>query len=168
MHRILRLIAYFQELGRKIDLSTLSSRKITQKITYFIQEFGLNLNYAFNWYIYGPYSPDLARESFEIYSFGDPLILYKKDLPELQNREKEILEKIKNFLTEIDTLSINKGEEYWIELLSSVHYLYKHAYPKVNSPDEAWKILNNIKPRKFSKQDLEKAWNFLNKYGLLN
>ena len=168
IERILRLIVYFQELERKIDLSTLSSRKISQKITYFIQEFGLNLNYVFNWYIYGPYSPELARESYEIYSTGDPLISYENELPKLQPPEKEILKKIKNFLDEIQILSAGKDEEYWIELLSSVHYLYKHAYPKVTNPQEAWSILNSVKPLKFSKEDVKTAWSILSKHSLLN
>jgi len=166
MKRVLRLITCFQELGREINLTTLSSRKIYQKITYFIQEFGLNLNYTFNWYIYGPYSPELTREAFEIYSIGDPLSLFKEELPKLKRNEKKILCKVKTFLEEVDKLSRNKEQEYWIELLSSVHYLYKYAFPKAKSLEETWKILNRFKPDRFQMNDVRRALDFLKEHGL--
>lgn len=159
-----RLLTYFRELKRKPDLTTLVSRKIFQKITYFMQEFGVDLNYSFGFYIYGPYSPELANEGFEILS--TPTI-YQKETPKIEPTEKETLTRVKKFLEDVRRISGGKNEDYWLELLSSIHFLAHYSYPKARNPNEAWEVLETLKKKKFQEKDFRKAWDLLEEYGLV-
>ena len=47
-------------------VETFSQRLRSQKIQYFAQVFGISPTYRFNLYLWGPYSPDLANDLFEI------------------------------------------------------------------------------------------------------
>jgi len=153
----LKLLAYFKELGRKPDLATLPSRRVFQKLTYFIQELGLNLGYSFGWYIYGPYSPGLASTGFAILS--QPSI-YEKELPQIEEA-KQVLSRVKEFLNKVDEIRGERDEDYWLELLSSCHFLNHFAYPQAKSSHEAWQTLETYKRGRFSQDDVKKAWDLL-------
>jgi len=50
----------------RFDVDNLESKIKLQKYVYFAREFGLEFPYEFNLYIYGPYSPDLAKDYYSI------------------------------------------------------------------------------------------------------
>ncbi|MCL5101990.1 MAG: hypothetical protein M1544_01370 [Candidatus Marsarchaeota archaeon] len=59
-------IAYLNLLGIKIDSSNFEHRIKAQKLAYIIQKLvGKELYPDFNFYIKGPYSPELAKEYFD-------------------------------------------------------------------------------------------------------
>jgi len=159
----LKLLAYFKELRRKPDLSTLASRRIFQKLTYFVQEMGLNLGYSFGWYIYGPYSPGLASTGFTIVSQQGA---YEKEIPPIEDA-KPVLSRVREFLNSINEICKEKDEDFWLELLSSCHFLNHHAYPQVKNPYEAWQVLEMYKKGRFSQDDVKKAWDILTKYQMV-
>ena len=48
------------------DMSTFGGRLRFQKTVQLLQSFGIDLGYRYNWYIRGPYCPDLAKDGFEL------------------------------------------------------------------------------------------------------
>jgi len=59
------LIAYLNLLGIRINNDSFESRMKAQKLAYIIQSLLGKHLYSFNFYVRGPYSPDLARDYFE-------------------------------------------------------------------------------------------------------
>ncbi len=59
------LIGYLNALGITIDSSSFESRVKAQKLAYILQHILGSRLYAFNFYIKGPYSPELAKDYFE-------------------------------------------------------------------------------------------------------
>jgi len=64
--RVLYLI--FQRLNVKPSASSFDNRKQMQKLVYIVQRAGLSLNFRYNWYLQGPYSPELSPYCYEIAS----------------------------------------------------------------------------------------------------
>jgi len=63
------LLAIFRRLGLDVKISDFDHRLKLQKIVYLLQlhpEFSRYLNYPFSMFIYGPYSPELARVYYNI------------------------------------------------------------------------------------------------------
>lgn len=64
-----------QQIGLKLTLETLGlplrldefdERMAVQKAIYLCQGGGVHLGYRYNWYLRGPYSPDLTRDAFDL------------------------------------------------------------------------------------------------------
>lgn len=160
-----RLLSALQELGKKVDLSSLGSRVVFQKTVYFLQEFGIELGYDFGWYVLGPYSTSLARDAFEIDTIQQALVSIKGFL----DPSHEVSKTMKGFFKDLDEISSEtKPKEYWYELLSSLHFLHNKATPKAESKHEAMVRLSTLKPDKFDPKDTETAWGLLSKYELVS
>ena len=98
--------------GGSID--TFEKRLRSQKIQYLAQVFGISPPYRFNFYVRGPYSPDLANDLYSIYRGG--LTVEKRFVPqELEERFKAF----KKFIEEQSTRQL--------ELLATLHWLIKVA-----------------------------------------
>ena len=52
----------FQAL--RINKETFDERLVSQKKVFLLQEMGVDIGYSYNWYVRGPYSPDLATYIF--------------------------------------------------------------------------------------------------------
>lgn len=48
------------------DMDTFDGRLRFQKTVQILQAFGIDLGYYYNWYLRGPYCPDLAKDGFEL------------------------------------------------------------------------------------------------------
>jgi uncharacterized protein YwgA len=61
-----RLNLFYQTIyGENINMLTgLDYRIKLQKLIYILQSEGIAFDYDFTWYIYGPYSPKLARDGY--------------------------------------------------------------------------------------------------------
>ena len=109
-----RLIAYLNLLGVKIDSDSFASRIRAQKLAYIIQKIiDKQLYDDFNFYIKGPYSPELAREYF---SSRDDFANGNSDYKPI-NEEYEELERIKPLL---GSLSLTD-----LEIVASLLFLRK-------------------------------------------
>ena len=64
-HILLKLILDEIGLGN-LEISDFNSRKILQKKIYLLQLTGIDLGYRYNWYLYGPYCPALASDTFTL------------------------------------------------------------------------------------------------------
>lgn len=110
------------ELGLQPDIRTVQERKTVQKAVYLGQASGVDLGYRYNWYIMGPYSPELTKDYFalgeSLQTDDDRSIDYA-----LQDPVKSRLARVKGILTPPEGVALNKPE--WLELLASVHYLLR-------------------------------------------
>jgi uncharacterized protein YwgA len=139
---------------KEFDSNNFEDRLFAQKICYILQKgFGLDLGYKFKWYVYGPYSSDLATN---LYKINDTSNL---ELIEFKSEENE-----KIFKTAIDFFKITKPNIDEIELFASILYIRKNCNFDM---DETIDALHRRKP-KFSKNEIKKAWDKLNENKLLD
>ena len=139
-----------------------------QKKIYLLQLTGIDLSYRFNWYLYGPYSPALASDTFTLrdeIEYDDEFKDY-----ELNSQTKSKLNPLYTIINLPDTPKTNEPE--WLELLASLHYLKHIAYwAGKDSPefDEVFEKLGQSKPHFRDKRQLaEVAWKKLDEVGLVN
>lgn len=127
------------------NLDSLSNRILLQKKFYLLQRSGINLGFQYNWYVHGPYSPDLTSAAYECMSEGKEAF---QDF-QLHGDVTKIIDKINNL---INLKSSNKIDETsWYELLASYIYLRKE-----NDVETAKNKLVSAKP-KFSLEDANEA-----------
>ena len=97
---------------RPINLDTFPDRLILQKLAYLAQEMGAAKEYAYSWYVHGPYSSSLTSALF----LGDELNEFNSTLALTQD-ESEVASKLKTLLG--DKLT----DPSTLELFASVWYL---------------------------------------------
>ena len=103
-------------LGVGTDIESIDQRVTLQKAIYLAQAAGIPLRYRYNWYVMGPYSPDLTRDYYA-------LLEYPSDSGPTALREPfaSTIENLKTAMDVPNEVHLTKRE--WLELLSSVHYL---------------------------------------------
>jgi uncharacterized protein YwgA len=136
------------------DMDTFKGRLILQKRVYFLQTFGVYLGYNFSWYIYGPYSSELADDGYK-------LTACYKDIPQAVFANAEIEKGFEAFLS---FLGDKKNDAEWLELLASIHFL-KRLYTK----ESKTQILERVRKKQeyFNEKMCENGWMFLVKQGLI-
>lgn len=164
-HILLKLILDEIGLGN-LEISDFSSRKILQKKIYLLQLTGIDLGYRYNWYLYGPYCPALASDTF---SLRDE-IKYDQEFNDYQLNSKT-LDKLGTLGKIVDLPnSPTTNEPEWLELLASLHYLKHIAYWQgKNNPEfeVVFEKLGQSKPHFQNKLKLaEIAWKRLQEVGL--
>jgi len=165
-HILLKLV--LDRIGFKdITIDNFIRRKTLQKKIYLLQLTGIDLGYRYNWYLYGPYCPALASDTFTLRDE----IEYDKEFEDykLNSQTKSKLDLLDTIVNLPD--SPGTGEPEWLELLASLHYLKHIAYwPGKNNPEfeEVFNKLVESKPHFADKKDLAKvAWKKLNSVGLV-
>ena len=104
--RILRRVGSF-------SVDNFLDRLRVQKTVYLLQTFGIYLGYNFTWYLYGPYSPALTRDAYDV-------------LPALGRFEAQRFadegteQRFREFL---EFLGPEKDDPQWLELVASLHML---------------------------------------------
>lgn len=93
-------------------MSTFRGRLILQKTVYLMQSMGIFLGYRFNWYVYGPYSPELPRHGFEL----------AQRFQEVEPYEFHRESHRKSFDRLIDFLGDNRRNPIWLEAVASIHF----------------------------------------------
>lgn len=143
---------------KRIDnfrMDSLDSRIVFQKTVYFLQVFGIRLNYDFSWYHYGPYCPLLVRDGFVLKEN-----IKSMDAVCFENKELEV--KFNNF---INFLGKGKNDYVWLEALASVHFL-RNAYPALKKED-ILRVVKDKQPYLNSGTIVEDAWYFLEAFNLI-
>jgi len=103
---------------RRLNAGSVKSfvdRLRSQKIQYFAQLFKVSPYYSFNLYLYGPYSPDLANDLFQIREKGDTVKLDRLIPIELEKR----FQQLKKFIE-------NKNNRE-LEIVATLHWLLEVA-----------------------------------------
>jgi len=124
------------------NVDSFEQRLKSQKIQYFAQLFGISPLYAFNLYIRGPYSPDLAHDLFQIKNKGIKVKIGKFIPEELEKRFGEL----EHFIQE----KTNKQ----LEIVATLHWLIKRVG---FSRGEAEKKLKELKG--IFNEEIEYAFN---------
>jgi len=134
-----------------------------QKAVYLLQESGADLGYHFSWYLRGPYSPSLADDA---YSLLGPQMKHSRKEPQSVGRETK--EKFQSLMNIIKRKSpTTKDESRWLEILSSVHYVMKHSYPRPKTAEDGIDYILRLKGERFPKPKIEESYQILQKVGLL-
>lgn len=147
----------FRLLDMDLTIDNFSERKRLQKIIYLLQESGINFDFRFSWYVYGPYCPVLTRVAYK-----DPEEL-EKDVVVEKNYKKRVLE-LKHALGR-DILSSDT-----LELIASLHYLISLGRQQKRTDEEIIKLFNELKPF-FSEEEVNyyfKRINYLIKAKILS
>ncbi len=148
-------------LGLTFEIDTFKKRLILQKAVYLAQEIGVRLGYYYQWYLYGPYCPSLARDG---YSISEELI---KDVDEskgwiLDKASQNRLDRLKKLIIE----SEEEDRSRKLELLASVHFLLKRRQVQDKNTAEITAILKKF-GKDFTEREVEDAMRELDKYELL-
>jgi uncharacterized protein YwgA len=106
--------------------SNFNDRLILQKTIYLMQKSNLFIGYHYNYYLRGPYSPALTRDTYELLNRFDRIPLVQFDDSEDEERFKLFLSFIKPHLK----------DHTWLEKIASILFLLK-AYPS-KSKDEIY------------------------------
>lgn len=148
-----------------VDLSTLDKRIEFQKKGYLLKALGVPLNYSFGSYLKGPYSTSLARVGFTIYETPEESIPSDLDtIVPVSEADRAKIEILKNMMNDFPE---EQKDAYWLELISSLHFLLTQAYPPVRDWENAKKRLNIWKPLKFKDEDIDLASSLIRQYDLL-
>ncbi len=110
-----------------LKIEDMSNRIILQKTIFILQELGLDLNYNFNWYIYGPYSPSLTEDAFELKQ-NEKTYREESDEFNLSDHAQKIIERYNSIF------GAKKEDSVWLELIASLLFLRKF-YSKTNYDD---------------------------------
>jgi len=141
-----------------MSIGTLRERKLLQKRVYFLQVLGIELGYHYNWYVYGPYSPALTCD---IYDLNLKMTVAPETVGSYNSNSHEntIINRFRKMFREY--LENSDDSAYWFELLASLHYMINAGYIKSKTKKSAVEGLLALKGSRFSKDDAEKAWHFL-------
>jgi uncharacterized protein YwgA len=147
-------------LGVPLRLDSFDDRMALQKTIYLCQQAGVHLGYRYNWYLRGPYSPDLTRDAFELKSKQDSnlgeTLGWNLDGPSIQR-----LKKIKPLL-EAESQSQRPRR---LELLASVLFL-KQSYDGRNKDAAGLREILTRNEKHFSEEEILQAIEDLAAHGL--
>jgi len=125
--------SFFDHLGIKSSLDTISDRIKVQKLVYLAEVFGMNTGFSFTWYTHGPYSPGLTKVMFDgANGRTSNLASTSKDIKKI--------DAMKKFLGD----DINSSEK--LELIASLHYVFSVAEKANTSDREALDVFYDEKP----------------------
>jgi uncharacterized protein YwgA len=148
-------------LGLPLVLDTFGDRMTIQKEIYLSQAAGIHLGYRYNWYLRGPYSPDLTRDAFELRarqrSEFDETVGWNLDDESIRK-----LENLKSLWSHVGTFERPR----WLELLASVHFLLKTRQASSENIPNLRAILEK-NSKFFSEEEIQQAIQELKQHELL-
>jgi hypothetical protein len=120
------------------DIGTVAQRKHIQKAVYIAQAAGVPLGYEFNWYVKGPYSPELTRVYYRD-EFAAAAV--HQERPQLRADLRQRLENVREVLVAGKPAGLSPDD--WMELVASWHFLRsRRRLPE----DQATAVLAEQKP----------------------
>ena len=143
-----RLFACLKMVGISLRMETFSERKRVQKMVYLLDKvFHLDFGYSYNWYLHGPYSPELTRIIFDL------IEKEREDIAKpvkLSAADRAKISRLKLFLCD-DIESTDA-----LELLVSLHYLLNCSSDSDSRIEDAVNFLKSKKPY-FSDEEISNA-----------
>lgn len=147
------------------------SRIETQKLAYFLQESGFDLNLNFVKYEYGPYADQLRHvleriDGHFIKGVGDGVVASEirptdGAVDEANNYINNNYPELLQYITKVNQLISGYETFYGLELLSTVHWVIKNE--NVNTFEEAVEHVHswNIRKKNMQPNHIKAAWNRL-------
>lgn len=121
---------------------------------------GIHLDTEFNFYKYGPYSPNLTNLYYTVLNSEEKEL---KKLPdaELTDEEKEIIKKFKR--------NLNKwaSNAKILEFYTSLLFISRDMYIQNKNKEKIKTILKNYKPSLFTEKLFSEAYDYLEAEGLI-
>jgi uncharacterized protein YwgA len=153
------LLTYLELVGQQLKLKLFEDRLALQKVTYLLQEAGVDLGYTFTWYVRGPYSPSLTRDAYQLVNFR----VDTKQLPQPEAADAKKIQVISQLIKSVE--GRRPSREYWLELLGSLHFVAKHLSPGKSRKE----IIADFKQKKpgFKDDDIRQAWKLLQDHELI-
>ncbi len=147
-------------LGLPLCLGTFDDRMALQKVIYLCQAAGVHLGYDYNWYLRGPYSPDLTRDAFALrakqQSHLDETAGWNLDRESIRN-----LDRIKPiWQTKPET-----ERPRWLELLASLVFL-KRSYDGRDKDVAGLREILQRNQKFFSEDEIREALEELQRHGI--
>lgn len=142
--------------GSPPSVASFKDRIIAQKVIYLADVLGAYCgDYKWNWYKKGPYSPALSRVLYQ----NNENVSFENYY--LQDETKELLEPLK-YIYQDKPEELTQAD--WLELVASVHFLYKQSITK--KIKEVIKDLLYYKP-KYNVEQVKIAYKTLEEYGII-
>ncbi|MHA1273630.1 MAG: hypothetical protein ACTSVV_10530 [Promethearchaeota archaeon] len=145
------------ENNHKFNLNKFHERLFYQKLVFLLCEKVITLNYHFNWYKRGPYSPDLTRDLFII---KDLLENNREFISNIIKTDNSLNSTLKNGIESIKNIKKEFKMEFkreWnaedLEILASLLFIEKYTYSYCRGSKE--KTIEEFKNRKSSFQNKE-------------
>lgn len=135
-----------KRIYNNFDMGTFSNRLKLQKVVYLLQQSGINLGYNFNFYHYGPYCSELAKDGFNIANFDKVRPVGFEDT-KTEKIFHEFFNKIKR----------HKNNIKWLEIASSIHLLRK-IYPSFSKNEIVSKICKKRKELDYQENYIKTVW----------
>ena len=150
---------YLDKLDIEFDMSKYSGRRRAQKAVYLGQMAGAEIGYAFGWYEYGPYSPELmtALLKLEDRLWDDEYKEY-----ELHDYLTEKLTAVKDLMIVPENIDLSQSD--WLVLVASVVYCSNEHKCKDDNKLKRFFLRDNGKFSIYFDDAITSA----NKYNLLN
>lgn len=149
-----RLFASLRVLGIDPKMDTFAERKKVQKIVYMLDKlFDMNFEFPYNWYLHGPYSPEVTKIVFDVVEGrqvvrSNPKVLSGQDLTKI--------DRLKSFLGK----DVNSNDK--LELLVSLHFLMQYLEDPRVSLEDVVAFLKAKKPY-FTDEEISSAIDQLRK-----
>lgn len=162
MDKMERTALLFEMLCDKYDGANALGKKAAQKMFYFFERLGIDLNLRYGIHFYGPYSAKLDDEMYELASEGyisintngpthiisrGSLTVEKKDV--LSDEEKKIVESVMEAFEHKSPLDL--------EALSTMDYIANSILQQGASDEEIISKFKEIKGTKFEDTVIEKT-----------
>ena len=128
------------ELGIEPEIETIDQRVVFQKAIYLAQAAGVPLHYRYNWYVMGPYSPNLTKDYYALHAQRGDADHDQRSYV-LKDQFVSLLRSLKPAMAVPEGVPLRPSE--WLELLSSVHYLRIQMHL---NPADTQKSLDQMKP----------------------
>lgn len=133
----------------ELDNSTFERRLILQKTLFLLQEkFNLDFGYRYNWYLRGPYSPELTKDAFDIQGSER----YYSELAETTHLSSDAKRRMARFRSKLGT---HLESAKMMELLASLTFVSDRW-----GAQQAITKLAELKPG-FKKKEIQEAASIL-------
>ncbi len=139
-----------------LNMDTFDGRLRFQKKVQLLQSFGFDLGYDYNWYLRGPYSPELTKDGFKLKNIIN-------NIPKLviefaDDNDQHRYNRFKEFLKD------KKNDQDKLEIAASITFL--HNDEKL-SKDSVLRLTEG-KREHFTMKECEKIWDQLENCGVVS
>lgn len=157
----IRLGLVLKEAGVPVNVRTFDGRLTLQKSGYLLQRAGVPLGYHFNWYLRGPYSPDLTDDVFTL-ATAEQREATELDQWILDPRSQEIVTRVKSLFAR--AFERGAGAPRWLELLASTLFLVRTR--QANADDAAGVVgVLRRNDKHYSEEEVRDGVGELREYG---
>jgi len=147
--------------GGRMD--TFQQRMFNQKAVFILSRIGIpDLDYPFNWYVRGPYSPELTFDLYESQGILDMRKQEQLSQP-IEAGDVPALNAFDNLLRELKIIDPEQGLEVKMELIASIIYLAERIPAGNDKPAAIREAIPRLKEH-FRDWNLDKYLSIASKY----